>query len=141
MTDADTRRKRELAKIHLGAKQLGLDEEAYRDMLWALARVRSAAELDAFGRARVIDHLRHAGARFAVRARPRTGPDKAPLVRKVYALLGERPVAYAEGILKRMYAEEAPTRLEWASAEQLRKVVAALAYDRRRHRPRESADT
>lgn len=51
----------ELAKIHIGAEQLGLrcpdDDSAYRDMLWSIGRVRSAADLDASGRQAVLAHL------------------------------------------------------------------------------------
>lgn len=61
-------RSRELAKIHIGAKQLGLirdgDKDEYRLMLFSIARVRSAADLDAAGRQRVLAHLRKCGATF-----------------------------------------------------------------------------
>lgn len=129
----------DLAKIHLGAKQLGMDttdkdpHSSYRVMLWTAARVRSASELDATGRARVIAHLRACGVQFTAKQRLTVGDHKKPLLGKVYALLGDRPLSYAEGILRRMYGEAAPARLEWASNEQLGKLVAALNYDRRRH--------
>lgn len=130
MTD---HRRAALAKIHLGAKQLGWDRATYEDVLWTVARVRSSADLDAAGRARVIAHLRACGVQFTAKTRPTVGGHKKPLLGKVYALLGERPISYAEGILRRMYGEAAPARLEWASNEQLGKLVAALNYDRRRH--------
>lgn len=54
-------RTRELGQIHMGAKDLGLirtgDDSAYRDMLYTIARVRSAADLDSEGRRRVIEHM------------------------------------------------------------------------------------
>lgn len=128
--DADTRR-RELARIHLRAKELGLDGAAYRDMLYAVTRKRSAADLDAGERKRVLDHL---GAGKARHGTVRASKDRAPLIGMVRRLLGpDRSDAYALGILKHMYKAAAPARLEWASAEQLRKVVAALKYDERRH--------
>lgn len=129
MTD---RRRADLAKIHLAKKQLGLEDNAYRDLLWVVARVRSASDLDEFGRRKVLAHLRKCGAKFHSKGRPKAGGDKAPLLRKVYAMLGDRPASYAEGILRRMFGEAAPAKLEWASPEQLRKVVAALNYDKRR---------
>lgn len=62
---APDRRRRELAAIHIAASELGLidngDDAAYRDMLWATTRVRSAAKLDQAGRQRVLDHLRALG--------------------------------------------------------------------------------
>lgn len=58
-------RSTELAKIHIAAEQLGLrrvgDDSAYRDMLWTIGRVRSAADLDAGGRQAVLAHLRRCG--------------------------------------------------------------------------------
>jgi phage gp16-like protein len=58
-------RNTELAKIHIAAEQLGLrrpgDDSAYRDMLWAVGRVRSAKDLDAGGREAVLKHLRACG--------------------------------------------------------------------------------
>lgn len=58
-------RGRDLALIHIAAQQLGLrrpdDDSAYRDMLWSVARVRSAADLDAGGRAAVLRHLEGCG--------------------------------------------------------------------------------
>lgn len=58
----DTRR-RELGKIHLAAKQLGMDENTYREMLFVHGGARSAADLDDAGRHRVLMHLRSAGFR------------------------------------------------------------------------------
>ena len=123
----------DLAKIHIAKKELGLDDETYRDILRARCGGKeSARDLTPLEAARVLEHFRALGwrPRRARSVRPAKG--KLPLLRKVYALLGDRPAAYAEGILKRMYGPAAPARLEWASAEQLRKVVAALSYDQRR---------
>src|SRR4051794_22321687 len=71
-------RKAELAKIHIAAEQLGMDthdkdeNSEYRSMLWTVGRVRSAANLDAAGRARVLDHLKAIGFK-ARRGRPHPG--------------------------------------------------------------------
>lgn len=54
-------RRAELAKIHIAKKELGLDEDTYRDILWAVCRARSAAELDRAGRARLLNHFRYLG--------------------------------------------------------------------------------
>ena len=45
-------RTRELAQIHIARQQLGMDDETYRSVLWTVARVRSAADLDWSGRKR-----------------------------------------------------------------------------------------
>lgn len=126
------RRHAELGKIHIARKQLALDDDTYRDMLWTLARVRSAKDLDDAGRQAVLDHLKARGFKARRKRGPTPAGDRSPLLNKVYALLGDRPVTYAEGILRHMYRDTAPARLEWATPEQLHKVVAALSYDKRR---------
>lgn len=55
-------RNRELAKIHIGAKALGIDDEAYRTMLFTLTGKRSAGDLDGAGRRKVIESLKADGA-------------------------------------------------------------------------------
>jgi hypothetical protein len=57
MKPAPDLRRRELARIHCLKAEVGLDDGTYRDMLWTVARVRSAADLDFAGRQRVIAHL------------------------------------------------------------------------------------
>lgn len=59
------RRNRQLAMIHCGKKYLGLDDETYRQMLWTVARVHSAADLDLHGREKVINHMLARGAVFS----------------------------------------------------------------------------
>ena len=127
-------RSRDLAKIHLARKQLGMDEETYRALLRRVAGVDSAAKASATGRARILAEFERLGWRPKRKRGVRPSDIRAPLLRKIYAQLGDRPVAYAEGILKRMYGASAPARLEWAKPEQLRNVIAALNYDARRHR-------
>ena len=146
-------RRKELAKIHLGARQLGLADGAYRDLLEAVGGQRSAKDLDAAGRRRALAHLRSLGADFRPPPRDEDAPPvrqaagtgaagasaTAPLQRKIRALLGTRPEAYAEAILQRQTGHPHRTPLAWASAAQLRKVVAALTYDRQRRERKRSA--
>lgn len=54
-------RSSQLARIHIGAEQLGMDDETYRDMLWSIGRVRSAKDLDLAGREAVLKHLKACG--------------------------------------------------------------------------------
>ncbi len=118
-------RRRELAAIHIRAKERGLDEHTYREMLREVAGVTSARDLDGAGRQKVLQRLA---------PRP-TAPHRQsadPMVRKIYALLGDRPASYAAGILRRMFGADAPDAIEWATGEQMRNVIAALEYDRRR---------
>lgn len=126
-------RHRDLARIHMLAAQLGLDTKdphgAYRDMLWAQARVESSAQLDAHGRAKVIAHLEAlAGARQKYQARPHNADaEQRKELRKIEALIADAdlPWAYPAGIL-RQQTRGRKTRLEFASKVELAAVVAAL---------------
>ena len=127
VADPDTRR-RELAAIHIAKKDLAMDDGTYRDMLFAVARVRSAGDLDQGGRTAVIEHLRKSG--FARRQRPSPAVERAkkpavaadcqPLVDKIEAQLTSLalPWRYAEAMAERMFNVK---RLEWCKPEQLRK--------------------
>jgi len=58
----DRYRREEIAKIKIGQKELGLDDETYRDMLFAQTGKRSAAELRPPQRRTVLDHMKSLGA-------------------------------------------------------------------------------
>ena len=81
---AEQLRKAELAKIHIAKEQLGLDDDTYRDMLFTIGRVRSAADLDWTGRQKVLEHLRSRGFKGNGRKQSRYRDD--PLSRKILAL-------------------------------------------------------
>ncbi len=129
MNAAPDRRRAELAKIHIAREELRLDEDTYRALLWTISRVHSAADLDEVGRRRVLDHL--AGLGFKTRRRGRSTPaeGKERMVAKIHALLGTRPVEYADGLARKMFRVE---RFEWCTGEQLHKMIAALQYDAKR---------
>ena len=133
-----SRRRGELAAMHIRKGQLGLDDETWRDLLERVAGARSAKALDAAGRAKVLDELLRLGAkpcRGRKRRRTADAPqEKRRLIAKIEAMLAEagRPVEYAEAILRKMTRHEHKTPLAWASPSQLRDVVAALVYDRKR---------
>lgn len=136
MKTAPDIRKRELAQIHVGAKALGMDptdkdiSSEYRAMLWTVARVRSAADLDWAGRKKVLDHLKAKG--FKVKSRAAPAANKAGLVSKIRALLialGNKSDAYADGMARHMFGIE---RFEWCDPAQLRKIIAALGYQQKR---------
>jgi phage gp16-like protein len=139
MNTANDTRRRELAKIHLAAKQLGMDDDTYRDMLWAIARVRTAKDLDEPGRRRVLDHLKASGFKPKPGSNPRPGrphnlgsEERGPQLAKIEAMLTSagRAWAYADGMAKKMFHVD---RVTFCNPEQLRKIIAALVYDAQRH--------
>lgn len=129
-------RKAELAKIHIAKQQLGLDDDTYRVMLWTIARVSSSRDLDSFGRKRLLDHLRSRG--FVGKSKPGTrfpgrphNVAQSPQLRKVEALLADarRPWSYADAMCVRMFRVD---RVAFCDAQQLQKLIAALAIDQKR---------
>jgi phage gp16-like protein len=139
----DQVRRAELAAIHVAKRQLSLDDVTYRTMLFTLTRKRSAGDLDHAERQAVIEHLRKRGfvredVKAAARAdhgrphgtKPSVPADRIALVNKIEALLADaaRPWNYVRSMASRMFG----LQLEWCSADQLRRLVAALEYDRQR---------
>lgn len=119
-------RSSELAKIHLLAKELGLDDETYRAMLWTVARVTSSRDADQQQRQAVIEHLKSRGAGGPRRGTPSDA--RAPYVRKIRALLNaaQRTDAYAHGMAAHMFKV---AKYTWCTPDQLRRLIAALAID------------
>lgn len=117
-------RNAELAQIHIAKKELGLDDETYRAMLWTCARVKSSKELDYGGRIAVLKHMKARG--WKNHAAPKVAKEKTALTSKIGALLADMklPWSYAEGIAKQMYKRQ---KLEWCKPAELRGIVAALA--------------
>jgi len=54
-------RRRELGRIHVAKKSLGLDDDCYRDILERICNVKSAAELDSQGRFKLLKHFESLG--------------------------------------------------------------------------------
>lgn len=138
------RRQADLAKIHLAKKQLGLDEETYRDMLGEVAGARSARDLDAAGRRKVLQHLERCGFRLRIRPRPGQFADTPhtlgsdPQLQKIEALLAHMklPWAYAHAIARRMWGVQ---RLEWVDDTRKKSAVIAALHREARKRA-EGAD-
>lgn len=128
-----------LAQIHIAKAQLGLDDDTYRAMLWGLARVKSAADLDHAGRAKVLAHLKASGFKDKRAGRPRPAPDRVEQVRKVEALLADagRPWDYAHAMAKRMFGVE---RVDFCTPDHLQRLIAALVYDQKRRAERAAAE-
>ncbi|EAU53549.1 gp16 family protein [Mariprofundus ferrooxydans] len=127
-TPAEYRRS-ELAKIHLAKKDLGLDDDTYRDVLWTICRVRSAADLDSTARFKLIKHFESLGWKQKGNRnwgrKPAVTADKTQLLSKLEALLADNRLAwsYADGMAQRMFKVD---KVAWLNPEQLRKLVAAL---------------
>lgn len=152
MTARMADRRKDLAAIHVLAGQLGMETAdknpdcEYRAMLFTVGRVRSSADLSYEGRARVIAHLRGIARARGIKqdappieraGRPTPAPDRVKMVRKIRAMLNEagRADEYGDGMARRMFHVE---RYEWLQPAQLRRVIAALEYDRGRRAARDA---
>ncbi|MEW5905122.1 MAG: regulatory protein GemA [Pseudomonadota bacterium] len=106
---ADQRR-RDLAAIHAAKRDLGMDDETYRDVLWTVVRVRSAGELDQAGRNKLLDHFRSRGWEPKKKHNEwafidNAAADRKPLLKKICMVCKSMNVgkAYAEGTAKRQH--------------------------------------
>lgn len=143
ITKTSTSRNRQLAAIHVMAtKRLHLDRSTYVALLQRVGRVASSADLDARGRAKVLDELRRLAGEGQRQMHNAVDLPDAPqnvraesegMVSKIGALLAEsgKSWAYAHGIAKRMFHVQ---RVEWLKPDQLHKLVAALSYAQKRMR-------
>lgn len=131
------RRNLQLSKIHIAKKDLRMDDDTYRALLARVSGVRSAKDLNPRQIGTVLAEFERLGwtsttAKKAGRMAPSPALDREKLVGKIEAFLAEakRPWEYADSMASRMFKVE---RVEWLDPEQLRKMVAALTYDARRH--------
>lgn len=138
MTAKKDPRRAQIAKIHLAATQLGLDDDLYRELLRRVTGKDSTVRMTVGERDQVISELRRLGftgtkktdGSAAFPGRPET-VDGTPMLQKVEALLAEagRPWSYALAVAKRMFKVE---RLEWLTGDQLHRLIAALQIDANR---------
>lgn len=133
--------KTDLAKIHIAKQQLGMDDGTYRAMLRNVAGVASSKALSQAGLAKVMTHLKCLGWQPTARhgVKPRMTKARQAQIDKIEALLAEagRPWAYltshrpgGRSMVQRLAKVD---KLEWASAEGLRSIIAALMVDAERN--------
>lgn len=144
-SNPEDRRKRDLAAIHAGANQLGMEDDARRDLIERISAqlrgaghaVRSAGDLNIRERAAVLDELRRLGAGKNPRAdgKPKN-MDTRPMLARIEQLLTQLqlPWSYADAIAQRFYKIE---RCAWLKTyQQLQGVIAALDAERKRREKR-----
>jgi len=125
-------RQKDLAKIHIARKELGLDEDVYRDILWSVGRVDSARELDDKGRAKLLGYFRktlHWQSRSLPADKQSPGARQAWKIHTLWAELhrsGHVKDPSDRGLFafcKRMTQVERP---EWLTAQQANIIIEAL---------------
>lgn len=139
---SDNSRRALLAKIHLGKKDIGLDDDTYRDVLERITGRRSAAECSQPELEAMVEYFKNSG--FVPKViggkpdqarKPRaTGPRRAdhPAAKKARALwlaladLGvvqDRRESALEAFARRQLGVD---RLQWANQGQTYKLIEAL---------------
>lgn len=129
-------RSRELAQIHIAKKDLGLDDETYRAMLWTVARVESAADLDFHARKRVLQHMKARGwknkpASKAKTSRPLASDPQSRLIRHLWLKLHELgavsdPSEQALASYVKNHTMPSVDALQWMSSAQASQVIEEL---------------
>jgi phage gp16-like protein len=137
--DSPENRRRELAMIHIAKKQLGLDEDGYREIIFNVTGCKSAALLDLKGRADLVDYFKGMGFKPVHKSARKSGLDVKPasdkegIFSKISAILTDLklPWTYADGMAKKMFRVD---RVKWLSPDQLHKLMVALIYHQKRRR-------
>lgn len=123
----------EKAAIHIVCQQAGMDEETRRAYMQRLTGKRSTSDMTVLELRQVLDDLaKHGYKTPARRGRDRVSGDRQPYLAKIDALLASRgrDRQYLASMVKRICKVDS---LQFCGIVQLRKLVAALEYDARRH--------
>ena len=125
-----------MAKIHIGKKELGLDDETYRQGLQQITGKTSCREMNIAELLKVLQAMQAKG--FKVRSkfkekRPTPRADKALYLAKITALLCNqgKPQKYADRIAKQAFGVDF---VHWLEPWQRKKVIQMLAVHERRTR-------
>lgn len=142
MANIKTSKRALIAKIHIGKKELGFDDDTYRDVLWRVTGKRSCSDMSIAELKAVIADMQKAG--FKVKPAKKHGkkPDvtahKKELIRKIEAMLADMslPWAYADGMAQNMFKV---AKVQWLGEDKLRRLMQALAVYQRRQKRAEQA--
>ena len=124
-----------MAKIHIGKKDLHLDDDTYRDVLWRVTGKRSCKDMTIAQLQDVVKDMENSG--FKPKAAPKHGKKpsvvgkREPLMGKIHAMLTDMGLHwnYAHGMADSMFKIK---RLQWLNDSQLYKLTQALSVHQQR---------
>ena len=124
-----------MAKIHIGKKDLHLDDDTYRDVLWRVTGKRSCKDMTIAQLQDVVKDMEKSG--FKPKAAPKHGKKpsvvgkREPLMGKIHAMLTDMGLHwnYAHGMADSMFKIK---RLQWLNDSQLYKLTQALSVHQQR---------
>lgn len=131
-----------MAKIHIGKKELGLDDDTYRDVLWRVTGKRSCKDMTIAQLQDVVKDMEKSG--FKPKAAPKHGKKpsvvgkREPLMGKIHAMLTDMGLHwnYAHGMADSMFKIK---RLQWLNDNQLYKLTQALSVHQQREAKKAAA--
>lgn len=130
--DSEGARRADLAAIHMGKAELGWSDDEYRDVMWAVCSVRSAAALDFAGRKRFLDHLRKCGFKGKAGGEGRGKTPWGPRQRLMWALWQQLADAQRvndrsrKGLHNWLHNQLQVDRVEWLNTHQLEQAIEML---------------
>lgn len=124
-----------MAKIHIAKKDLHLDDDTYRDVLWRVTGKRSCKDMTIAQLQDVVKDMEKSG--FKPKAAPKHGKKpsvvgkREPLMSKIHAMLTDMGLHwnYAHGMADSMFKIK---RLQWLNDSQLYKLTQALSVHQQR---------
>ena len=124
-----------MAKIHIAKKDLHLDDDTYRDVLWRVTGKRSCKDMTIAQLQDVVKDMEKSG--FKPKAAPKHGKKpsvvgkREPLMGKIHAMLTDMGLHwnYAHGMADSMFKIK---RLQWLNDSQLYKLTQALSVHQQR---------
>lgn len=129
-------RTRLIRLIHVGRRQLSLDDDTYRAVVQAVSgdNRTSCRDLNISELQAVLDRMKESGFKPVAKnkgRRPNPIKGRQKLIGKIEAILADQklPWAYVDGMARHMFGIE---KTDWLDADQLRRIVAALEIHRRR---------
>lgn len=138
-TPPEAHRRRQLAIIHMAKVELRLSEDQYRDLVYQVGGVESAAALDLSGLNRLIQHFTDLGFQVRVPAakgvklsppsRNKQFKEGADKIRALWIELGKTGALRdpsEEGLRRFVARLTGNDRLEWLRVEQASKAIEAL---------------
>lgn len=128
-------RRATIAKIHIAKKELGFDDDTYRDVLWRVTGKRSCSKMNTLELDAVLKDMEANGFKPKIAPqhgkKPNVAKKRKLLIGKIEAMLADMGLHwnYAHGMAANMFEIK---RVEWLNDAQLYKLTQALAIHQKR---------
>ena len=135
---AQIERNKLIKLVHVAKRELHLDDSTYRAVLKDITGKESSKDCTAPELRKVIDTLKTKGFNITPKQpKPNVVSHNKPMLDKIEALLadGGYPWEYATGIAKNMFQKE---DLRFCNGDELRRIIAALAYNKQRNQVKQA---